>query len=175
MSEPITRALKSGTTGASTVVEARRYLPSDEPGTYAAELELRFKVLREPLGMTRADVPFAAELEWAHFVATATFASGPELVGCVLSSNAGAGVVQLRQMAVRTDLQTGGVGRVLVEALEADARAAGVRRVTMHAREVAVGFYEKLGYAIVGERFVEVGIPHWVMEKDLPADGRSSG
>ena len=37
----------------------------------------------------------------------------------------------------------------------------------MHARETAVGFYEKLGYKVVGDKFTEVTIPHYVMEKKL--------
>jgi predicted GNAT family N-acyltransferase len=37
----------------------------------------------------------------------------------------------------------------------------------MHAREVAVGFYRKCGYAVQGEPFLEVTIPHFHMEKKL--------
>ncbi|MEO8175011.1 MAG: GNAT family N-acetyltransferase [Sediminibacterium sp.] len=37
----------------------------------------------------------------------------------------------------------------------------------MHARESAVGFYEKHGYKVVGDEFVEVTIPHFIMEKEL--------
>ena len=39
--------------------------------------------------------------------------------------------------------------------------------MTMHARETAVPFYERLGYATVGARFEEVTIPHFKMEKRL--------
>ncbi|MEJ7682070.1 MAG: GNAT family N-acetyltransferase [Segetibacter sp.] len=37
----------------------------------------------------------------------------------------------------------------------------------MHARKSAVGFYEKLGYKIVGDEFLELNIPHYIMEKQL--------
>jgi predicted GNAT family N-acyltransferase len=37
----------------------------------------------------------------------------------------------------------------------------------MHARKTALGFYEKLGYRVAGDEFIEVTIPHYVMEKDL--------
>jgi predicted GNAT family N-acyltransferase len=37
----------------------------------------------------------------------------------------------------------------------------------MHARKSAVGFYEKLGYKIVGDEFEEVTIPHFEMQKTL--------
>ena len=39
--------------------------------------------------------------------------------------------------------------------------------MTLHARQVAVPFYERLGYSIVGEPFEEVSIPHFKMEKGL--------
>jgi predicted GNAT family N-acyltransferase len=29
------------------------------------------------------------------------------------------------------------------------------------------GFYEKLGYAVTGDEFMEVTIPHYIMEKAL--------
>jgi predicted GNAT family N-acyltransferase len=37
----------------------------------------------------------------------------------------------------------------------------------MHARSNAVGFYEKVGYRTIGEQFMEVTIPHFIMEKKL--------
>ena len=37
----------------------------------------------------------------------------------------------------------------------------------MHARANAVGFYEKMGYKVIGDEFIEVTIPHYVMEKRL--------
>jgi predicted GNAT family N-acyltransferase len=37
----------------------------------------------------------------------------------------------------------------------------------MHARKTAKGFYEKLGYAVTGDEFMEVTIPHYIMEKAL--------
>ncbi len=37
----------------------------------------------------------------------------------------------------------------------------------MHARESAIGFYQKQGYEIQGEMFTEVSIPHFQMEKQI--------
>jgi predicted GNAT family N-acyltransferase len=37
----------------------------------------------------------------------------------------------------------------------------------MHARKSATGFYEKLGYTTDGQEFLEVTLPHVVMEKLL--------
>jgi predicted GNAT family N-acyltransferase len=35
----------------------------------------------------------------------------------------------------------------------------------MHARDSAIGFYEKFGYVTRGDVFMEVNVPHHVMEK----------
>jgi predicted GNAT family N-acyltransferase len=37
----------------------------------------------------------------------------------------------------------------------------------MHARKTAVPFYERIGYQVAGEEFLEVGIPHYEMRKLL--------
>jgi predicted GNAT family N-acyltransferase len=47
------------------------------------------------------------------------------------------------------------------------ARDRGFKIVRMHARTNAIGFYEKVGYKVLGEQFEEVTIPHFVMEKKL--------
>ncbi len=47
------------------------------------------------------------------------------------------------------------------------ARREGFRRIIAHAREPAVPFYLRLGYAVEGERFIEVTIPHFTVSKDL--------
>jgi predicted GNAT family N-acyltransferase len=47
------------------------------------------------------------------------------------------------------------------------ARDRGMKKLVMHARKTAVGFYEKLGYKVTGEEFEEVTIPHYEMEKVL--------
>jgi GNAT superfamily N-acetyltransferase len=77
------------------------------------------------------------------------------------------GDIQMRQIAVVPESQRQGIGRALVEYSEAWARNAGYRRMILHARETAAAFYEKLGYAKVGDRFVEVTLYHWAMEKRL--------
>ena len=76
-------------------------------------------------------------------------------------------IVRLRQMAVLNDLQGKGIGRALMNFAENIARDRGYRTVRMHARNNALGFYEKVGYKVKGEPFIEVTIQHYVMEKQL--------
>ena len=47
------------------------------------------------------------------------------------------------------------------------ARDRGYRILRMHARNNSLGFYEKVGYKVKGDQFIEVTLPHFVMEKEL--------
>ena len=89
------------------------------------------------------------------------------LLGCCLLTPMDAGTVRLRQMAVPNNMQGKGVGRALMIFAENIARDLGYKKLCMHARKTALGFYEKLGYSISGEEFMEVTIPHFTMEKAL--------
>jgi N-acetylglutamate synthase-like GNAT family acetyltransferase len=89
------------------------------------------------------------------------------LLGCCLLTPMDAGTIRLRQMAVPNSMQGKGVGRALMIFAENVARDLGYKKLCMHARKTAIGFYEKLGYSISGEEFLEVTIPHYIMEKPL--------
>lgn len=141
---------------------------------HRSALELRYQVLRVPLGMPRGSEVYAAEDACLHLVAVAPNAEESDtVVGCVVFHPNGEGLGdhsgRLLQMAVATEAQGQGVGRQLVETLEHHIAAKGITLVTLHAREVAFGFYESLGYEYDGEPYVEVGIPHHNMRKRLTA------
>jgi predicted GNAT family N-acyltransferase len=70
-------------------------------------------------------------------------------------------------MAVPNSMQGKGIGRALMVFAENIARDLGYKRLTMHARKTALGFYQKLGYQVTGDEFLEVTIPHFIMEKVL--------
>ncbi len=72
---------------------------------------------------------------------------------------------RLRGMAVVPAMQGRGVGRDLVQAALARlARSAEPRGVFLHSRAWVVGFYERFGFAVVGEPFDVAGIgPHRLM------------
>ena len=131
---------------------------------YQGELDLRYRVLREPLGLGRHEVTFAGEEESLHVVARPMEGTRESVVGCVLFDFASG---RLRAMAVLPSLQRTGLGARLVRRLEDELTAREVREGLLHARADVVGFYERLGYAVHGEPFVEVGIPHRAMAKKL--------
>ena len=61
-----------------------------------------------------------------------------------------------------------GLGLPLLEAgIEVARRMTGVRAIYIEAQSYAVGFYEKAGFKVVGDEFLEDGIPHKGMRLEL--------
>ena len=139
-----------------------RWVPHDSPD-YLSLVELRRAVLRRPLGLDFTAEQLAAEKPQLHLGAW----DGARAVGCLALRLSGEGEARMRQVAVAADAQGRGLGRLLVVESEAEARRRGASRMTLHARQTAVAFYERLGYAVDGEPFAEVGLPHRIMSKEL--------
>ncbi len=130
---------------------------------YQQMIDLRYEVLRKPLGLSFTD----REKERSKTDILLGCFDEDELQACCMITDKGNGIAKLRQMAVRKKYQGTGIGRELLLYAETIARAKGFNKITMHARNTALGFYEKLGYRIIGEEFIEVTIPHFEMEKEL--------
>nr|WP_294990118.1 GNAT family N-acetyltransferase [uncultured Sediminibacterium sp.] len=130
---------------------------------YQQMVELRYQILRKPLGLSFTMEDLAKE---TNDILIGCF-DEEKLEGCCMLTEDGPQTVRLRQMAVYAGLQGKGIGRVLMMFAENIARDRGYKRLTMHARASAVGFYEKQGYKICSDEFQEVTIPHYVMEKSL--------
>jgi hypothetical protein len=71
------------------------------------------------------------------------------------------------RMAVRSESRGSGIGARLLEALIERARARGMRRVALNAQTHAAPFYARFGFAVAGQAFMEAGIPHVAMEREL--------
>jgi ribosomal protein S18 acetylase RimI-like enzyme len=130
---------------------------------YDEEVGLRFRVLREPLGLTFTTEQLALERDDLHL---GVFQAGALIAGLVLTRVSDE-VVQMRQVAVEPALQGQGLGRLLVRESERLAREHGYREMVLHARDTAVQFYLRLGYQVRGKPFEEVGIAHQEMAKGL--------
>lgn len=75
---------------------------------------------------------------------------------------------QLRGMAVLSNFQKKGIGEKLVIHAENDAKNRNATLIWFNAREIAVPFYKKLGYKIIGQPFDigDIG-KHFVMFKNF--------
>lgn len=76
------------------------------------------------------------------------------------------GVAKLERFAVLPTARSRGVGRSLVAATLADARAAGCRSFVLHSQLQAQRLYAAFGFAPSGDTFVEAGIDHVRMSLD---------
>ena len=92
---------------------------------------------------------------------------GNELVACLVLKPLDERCIKMRQLAVRESSQGKGCGRELVNYAESFVRELGYAEIVLHARETARGFYQKLGYEVEGDPFIEVGLPHIAMQKTL--------
>ncbi|MDO6433931.1 GNAT family N-acetyltransferase [Flavitalea sp. BT771] len=130
---------------------------------YQQMVNLRMEILRKPLGLSFD----AAELEKEKEDVLMGAFEDDKLLGCCLLTRMDQHTMRLRQMAVPNSMQGKGIGRALMIFAENIARDLGYKKLCMHARKTALGFYEKLGYSTTGEEFIEVTIPHYIMEKAL--------
>lgn len=132
--------------------------------------DLRVRVLRKGTPATHANYPEDQYDDVVHLairvdgdvVATSTWFSKecPELPG--------QSAVQLKGMAVDDSLQTTGYGRALIKAGMLLALERQATLVWARARDSAVGFYEKCGFRVVGDGFIDepTAMPHHIVVRE---------
>ena len=130
---------------------------------YDQMIKLRYEILRKPLKLDFTEEQLQKE---KNDILIGAFEED-KILGCCLLTKEDQNSVRLRQMAVANNLQGKGIGASMMNYAENIARDAGYKKIIMHARKTAIGFYEKLGYTVRGNEFTEVSIPHYVMEKKL--------
>jgi predicted GNAT family N-acyltransferase len=89
-------------------------------------------------------------------------ATGRLLLDTPLDQNAHIG-----RIAVLREHRRRGLGRLVMLALQDEARRRGYRGATVAAQIQAIPFYERLGYVAYGEVFLDARIEHRMMELSL--------
>ena len=126
-------------------------------------VELRRKILRKPLGLDFTKEDLIDDDKQIHIGCF----SGDLLIGILLLVNKKDSELKMRQVAVDDKVQGLGIGKTMVNFSEQWAVKNGFRIIILNARETAVPFYLKAGYAVKSDKFNEVGIPHFLMRKEL--------
>ena len=125
-------------------------------------LELRRRVFVGHQGVTLEADRDGLDPEATHVVAV----DGGHVVGtCRLVFDDG--LARLGRMAVEPNWRGRGLGAAMLEKAEAQARTVGATRIRLHAQLAARSLYERGGFEVKGEEFLEEGIPHLTMEKLL--------
>ena len=130
---------------------------------YDQMVNLRLEIMRKPLGLSFTPEELAREV---NDILIASF-DDDVMLGCCILTDMKNGCVRLRQMAVQKNMQGKGIGESMMMFAENLARDKGFKTLTMHARDTAIGFYERFGYKVKGDKFIEINIPHHIMEKKL--------
>ena len=131
---------------------------------YDQSIYLRDQVLRKPLNMVFYPKDLAKETKCIHL---AYIDHCYNMIACLYLKKINKQTLQLKQMAVRPELQKKGYGSILVSEAENTAVLNGYSMIILHARQEATGFYKTLGYETEGDIFFEIGIPHYKMIKNL--------
>ena len=127
-------------------------------------VDLRYRILREPLGLQYTEAQLAEEKEEIHIIAI----RDGKVLGVLLLRRMNDDVLKMRQVAVDASLQRTGIGKQMVRFSERYAAARQYKMIELHARDTAKAFYLALNYEITGNPFMEVGILHYKMIKTLP-------
>ncbi len=130
---------------------------------YQQMVALRMEILRKPLGLGFTEEELAKEKE---DILIGAFEE-EKILACCLLTKVDNATIKLRQMAVQNNLQGKGIGASIMSFAETVARDRGYKKLMMHARDSAIGFYEKFDFNVRGNEFIEVNVPHHVMEKRL--------
>ena len=136
----------------------------EDAAEWRAYYNLRWRVLREPLGLEPGTEQDELEKVATH---AAAWNQADQALAVGRLHTTGGTEGQIRYMAVDPAWQGLGVGQAVLAYLEERAREMSLKQLFLNAREPVVGFYERCGYAT--EQVIDpmLGIPHRRMRKVL--------
>lgn len=76
-------------------------------------------------------------------------------------------MLHIGRVCVEESLRNQGLGRRLLDFLFQYAKDNGFSAVELSAVDTAVGFYERIGFIAEGDYYLETGVPHIYMKKEL--------
>lgn len=74
---------------------------------------------------------------------------------------------KLERICILKDHRGKSYGTKIIQAMEAEVIQKGYSKVKLNAQTHAIAFYERLGYEVVSDEFLDAGIPHVTMIKQL--------
>lgn len=133
---------------------------------YAAVVYLRVMVFMVEQGCTYPEEIDAFEDDATHFIAYDGLGLPAATVRIRLVDDGKTGKIE--RVAVASHQRGKGYGRELVQAMT-DRLAAmpDIGKIVLSAQDQAMPLYEKLGYSVTGDGYLDAGIPHHMMEKRL--------
>lgn len=112
-------------------------------------IDLRYDILRKPWDKLKETATDEAEGTSIN----AYIEENGKVIACGRLQNNGEGVGQIRYMAVDGNYQGKGLGKLIVERLELEAKKMNLTEIQLQSRENAVEFYKNCGYVIKEKSF----------------------
>ena len=126
--------------------------------------DLRYRVLRKPLNKPRGSEKNEGDSSGEHFA----LYENQVIKAIARLDTIEPTIGQVRFVAVDSEIQGKGYGKLLMEAVEEKAIKNGNTKMILHARDYAVEFYKKLNYNIIGESYKLFNVlQHYLMEKEF--------
>jgi N-acetylglutamate synthase-like GNAT family acetyltransferase len=127
-------------------------------------INLRYDILRMPWNQPKETSSDGME----DTAINAFIEDNENAIACGRLQDNGAGVGQIRFMAVDANYQGKGLGKLIVAKLEAEAKRIGLTTIELQARENAVEFYKSQGYVVKETSFKLWDIiQHYLMTKEI--------
>ena len=123
------------------------------------------KSVREQVFIQEQHVP--EELEWDDHDARAIHVVATDTHNQVIGTARMLADGHIGRMAVLAAWRNTGIGSAMLQKLLSLAKERGLCKVFLHAQTSAIGFYQDHNFRASGEEFMDAGIPHREMEKEL--------
>ncbi len=137
----------------------------DTEKEYEQYYHLRWQLLRAPWNQPEGSEVDDIEDQCFHVMAVDEINNVIAVARLQFNSNSEA---QIRYMGVAREHEKKGIGRELVNAMEQHALNSSCKKIVLHAREPAIGFYQKLGYKVIEKSYLLFDeIQHFRMIKQL--------
>jgi ribosomal protein S18 acetylase RimI-like enzyme len=128
---------------------------------------LRWEILRAPWGQNKGTEKDHLEDD-SNSIHAMAIDDCSEIIGVARLNIIAKGTGQIRFMAVSNSFQGKGIGKSLIQYLETVAKEREIKKIILQARENAVQFYIKNGYAVKEKSFILYEkIQHYLMEKHV--------
>ena len=133
-----------------------------ESADMEAVLDIRARVFIEEQNVPEAEERDGRDGEALHLIA---FADGTPVGTARILVQDGLG--KIGRVAVLASHRGTGLGKALIRAALDQIKAEGLGRAKLGAQTHAIGFYESLGFVAEGPEYMDAGIPHRDMVRDL--------
>ena len=126
--------------------------------------EIRFLELRKPWEQPVGSEKDSTEDKCVHRM----IMCNDNYIGVGRLQDNGKEQAQIRYMAIKNEYQNQGFGKLLIFDLEKIAKERGAKEIILQSREIAVKFYQKLGYITEKKTYLLFNdIQHFLMKKIL--------